>query len=385
MTKILKKKGLKPNLLLNNAKPRRNAVEDREILKRGAAIPLYIEDIDKDGRGVSRYSGFKILVAGAVTGDRCIARISNVGKSFASATVYRFTELSVLRNPCNPCPDFDTCMGCALLPMRYDEQLRWKHNLVKREFSLFSSLSSAEILEPLFPSRILGYRTTAKLAIAGSYYEPYIGIYRRSSHDVVDLDGCKIHHPAVNSIVNLVRRGINKLRIPVWQVENGTGILRYLVVRVSEKSGEAMVTFVTAKRAFNEIHHLAKFLQNSMPQVKVICQNLNNSEGNVIFGASDRFLTKQRTIRDEIGVVQFEISPRSFLQAQNDGAKLIYEKVAEWSALDGKQTVLDLYCGIGGIAITLARQGARVFGVEINRDAVDDARRNARKIGRAHV
>jgi len=230
----------------------------------------------------------------------------------------------------------------------------------------------------LTPERRLQYRTTAKLAVAGTHADPYIGIYRRASHDVVDLEDCPLHHPMINTVIKVVREGISKLKVPVYQEKNKSGILRYLVVRVSESSNEVMVTFVAVRRAFNEIHHLARFLQEKVPQVAVVCQNVNSSEGNVIFGAHDHFLSKQQTIQERIGQVELLVSPRSFLQAQNDGARLLYETARDWAGLDGSQQVLDLYCGIGGIALTLAPVARQVLGVELNKDAVADAKRNAR-------
>ncbi len=342
-------------------------------------MELRIEYLESDGRGLSRsLDAMPVLVFGTVPGDRCLARITHVGKSFASAAVVRFLAFSDLRMESPLCPDAETCMGCALILMKYSEQLNWKYQQVLMEITAFNSLKDVMVLQPLSPAKQLAYRTTAKLAVAGSFSDPYIGIYRRATHDVVDLDQCRVHHPVVNSVVNSVRRGIGKLRIPVWQEKNRTGILRYLVVRVSESTGEAMVTFVTARRAFNEIHHLAKFLQEAVPQVKVVCQNVNSSDGNVIMGPNDHFITKQKCIQERIGNVAFEISHRSFLQAQNDGARLIYETVGQWAGLDGKQSVLDLYCGIGGIALTLAGTAGKVLGIEISPDAVADARRNSR-------
>jgi 23S rRNA (uracil1939-C5)-methyltransferase len=214
--------------------------------------------------------------------------------------------------------------------------------------------------------------------VAGTHREPYIGIYRRASHDVVDLEDCPLHHALVNRVIKAASEGISKLKVPIWQEKNKTGILRYLVVRVSASSNQAMVTFVTYRRAFNEIHHLARFIQERVPQVVVTCQNVNSSEGNVIFGAHDHFLTKQQTVQDRIGEVEVLISPRSFLQVNNEAAALLYHAVLERAGLDGKQTVLDLYCGIGGIALTLAPHAKRVVGFELNPEAVADARRNAR-------
>lgn len=355
-----------------------NEAESSSGLRFGTALELTIDHLDSDGIGIAHRDGRQILIPGAVPQDRCLARITHFGKTVVFADLVRLIEPSALRLQRCPCADAALCLGCPLIPLRYGEQLRWKQQQVQAAFDVYPSLKGIVVPRLLTPERQLHYRTTAKLAIAGTYVDPYIGIYRRASHDVVDLEDCQLHHPLINEVIKTVSKGISKLKVPIYQDKNKTGILRYLAVRVSESSNQIMVTFVTARRAFNEIHHLARFLQEQIPQVVVVCQNVNSSEGNVIFGTHDHFLTKQQTIQDRIGQVELLISPRSFLQAQNDGARLLYETACEWAGLDGTQELLDLYCGIGGISLTMAPKAKRVLGVELNKEAVADARRNAR-------
>lgn len=359
------------------AKP---AVQERTVAgpKRGATLELLIERLDPEGMGVAHFEGKTILVAGALPQDRCLVRISHRTKTAIHADLLRLTQPSTLRTKQPICADAGECLGCPLIGMRYAEQVRWKHDQVQAELKAYPALKKVAVLAPLSPTQRMHYRTTAKLSVAGSHREPYIGIYRRASHDVVDLEDCPLHHALVNRVVKTVREGISKLKVPIWQDKNKSGILRYLVVRVSVSSGEAMVTLVTARRAFNEIHHLARYIQERLPQVAVVCQNVNSSEGNVIFGPHDHFLTKQQTIQDRIGSVEVLISPRSFLQVHNEAAALLYNAVLERAGLNGTQTVLDLYCGIGGIALTLAPHAKQVLGIEMSPEAVADARRNAR-------
>lgn len=347
-------------------------------LKRGMTLELLIERLDPEGMGVAHFEGKSILVAGSLPQDRCLVRISHQGKAAVYGDLIKLTVPSALRTKQPICGDAEQCLGCPLIGMRYAEQVKWKHDQVRAELSAYPMLKKVKVLEPLSPNQRMHYRTTAKLAVAGSHREPYIGIYRRASHDVVDLEDCPLHHALVNRVITTVREGIGKLKVPIWQEKNKSGILRYLVVRVSVSTGEAMATFVTARRAFNEIHHLARYLQERLPQVSVVCQNVNSSEGNVIFGPYDHFLTKQQTIKDRIGEVEVLISPRSFLQVHNEAAALLYNAVLERAGLNGRQTVLDLYCGIGGIALTLAPHAKQVLGIEMNPEAVADARRNAK-------
>jgi 23S rRNA (uracil1939-C5)-methyltransferase len=190
-----------------------------------------------------------------------------------------------------------------------------------------------------------------------------------------------LHHPLVNTIIASVKEGIKRGKVPVYSPSTGSGILRYLVIRVSESGDQGMVIFVTARRSFNEIHHLGKYLQAAVPQVSVIAQNENSSSGNAIFGEKFHFLTKKQSITAHIGEISFSVSPRSFFQVNVDAARLIYDLAAQWGQLNGKQRVVDVYCGIGGISLFLAGKSAEVYGIEVVETAVSDALRNARANG----
>jgi 23S rRNA (uracil1939-C5)-methyltransferase len=198
---------------------------------------------------------------------------------------------------------------------------------------------------------------------------------------VIDICDCPLHHPLINTIAAAVKEGIRKGKVPIYSPRSGSGFLRYLVVRVSEVDNRAMAVFVTAERSFNEIHHLAKFLRSEVPEVSVVVQNVNGSAGNVILGDKDFFLTASKELTDSIGDVRFAISPRSFFQVNSGSARLIYEKVREYAGLTGRESVIDLYCGVGGISLFLAGGAKEVLGIESVAAAVADAEKNCRLNG----
>jgi 23S rRNA (uracil1939-C5)-methyltransferase len=346
-----------------------------------SVVEAQISGLDDEGYGISFSETHALRIAGALPGDTVLAVIDHVAQRMAFGHVKKIQIPSPMRSRRPPCRESSKCLGCPLIVMKYRDQAGWKYNFILRHMQSYRELEDITVHPVLSPLRLIHYRTTVRLAIAGKHSEPYIGIFRRSSHDVFDQEDCPIHHPLVNRAIEVVRRGISKLKVPVYNPRSKMGLLRYLVVRVSEAEQKVMVVFVTAKRSFNEIHHLGKFVGEQLPEVEVIVQNVNSSEGNVIMGATDHFLTAKHHLTERIGEVSLMISPRSFFQVNRDGARLIYEKVKEWARLGGSETVLDLYCGIGGIALTLARGAGRVIGVEVVESAVEDARRNARLNG----
>ncbi len=357
-----------------NIPPKRKAVVGRNI-------DLSVTTLDNEGFGIAIHETRKIRIAGALPGETVQARITFSGQRDTFAEVVKVLRHSPDRLLTPPCEKENFCDGCPLIRMKYRAQLQWKRGLVEGAVWRYPLLRDTEIMPVTPSSPTIGYRSTAKLVISGKFASPVIGIYRRNSHEVMDIRDCPLHHPLVNRIAAAVRDGIRKGKVTIYNPRTRNGILRYLVVRVSQSEEKAMAVFVTSKRSFNEIHHLAKHVQSAVPEVEVVAQNVNTSSGNIILGDRDYFVTRQQCLTDRIGDVRFTISPRSFFQVNNDGARSIYETVREWAALTGRETVADVYCGVGGISLFLAGRTGEVIGFESVEAAVEDARNNARLNG----
>jgi 23S rRNA (uracil1939-C5)-methyltransferase len=346
--------------------------------KAGQTIECSITGLNHEGYGLALAEGVPFLVRGALPDELVRARITYVGRRETFAEVVKVLRRSPARLVKPVCDKWMHCDGCPFVLMGYQAQLEWKKGMVESFINRYQSLRTV-VVHPVIPSdKSLGYRNSAKLVVGGKFAEPLVGMYRSNTHEVIDINDCPLHHPLINRVVKVVKEGIKKGKVPIYSQRTGSGILRYLVVRVSESAGRAMVVFVTARRSFNEIHHLSKYLQSQVPEVVVVAQNVNSSAGNVILGQHDYFVTKEQVLSDTIGNIRFFISPRSFFQVNNSGARSIYEKVLEWSGLSGRETVVDVYCGVGGISLYLAGRAKEVIGYESIGEAVADAEKNAR-------
>ena len=347
----------------------------------GDIFDLSIVTLNEDGYGIGRLGETPVQVTGVLPGETVRTRITFVGRREIFAATIKVLRHSPARLQTPPCGKGDECDGCPFILMKYPAQLAWKREFTENALRGYATLGDVA-LHPVLPSPSpLHYRNSAKLVIAGKFTAPEIGMYRRNSHEVIDIGDCPLHHPLINRVVQAVREGIRKGKVPVYSAKSGTGLLRYLVVRVAETENRAMAVFVTAERSFNEIHHLGKFLQAAVPEAEVVVQNVNSSHGNVIFGDKEYFVTRKKVLNDAIGEIRFVISPRSFFQVNSGGARLIYQRVREWAGLSGRETVLDLYCGIGGISLFLARGAKEVVGIEVVEAAVADAEKNAQLNG----
>lgn len=350
-------------------------------LKKGDKIEISISALDDNGCGIGVLESSQARVTGALPGERVLARITYVSQHRVTAERIRIIEPSPQRAQ-SPCSHIKDCDGCPLIEMNYPAQLEWKGIHVSNHIRQHNSLKDVTIY-PVTPSPLqLHYRSSAKLVISGKFASPQIGIYRRDSHEINDISSCPLHHPLINRIAAVVKKGITKGKIPIYNPKTEQGLLRYLVIRVAEAENRAMVVLVTSKRSYNELHHLSALISKEIPEVKVIAQNVNSSPGNAIFGNRDYFQTKQTSLETTINSIRFLVSPRSFFQINSGSAGIIYNLVKEWSGLTKSSNVLDLYCGIGAISLFLAPIAGHILGIEVVEAAVEDAEKNA-KLNRA--
>lgn len=353
------------------------AIKNINPLKKGDKIEIAASALDDDGCGVGVLESSQVRVTGALPGEKVLARITYVSQHRVTAERIRILEPSPQRRPA-PCPHRKDCDGCPLIELNYPAQLAWKDAHVANHIRQHKPLQNIPILPAIASPLQLQYRNSAKLVISGKFANPQIGIYRRDTHEINDIHDCPLHHPLINRIVAVVKKGIIKGKVPIYNPKSEQGLLRYLLIRVAESDNRAMVVLVTSKRSYNEIHHLAALICKEVPEVKVVVQNVNTTTGNVILGNRNFFQTKQTSLQATVSGVKFNVSPTSFFQINTGSATIIYNLVKDWSCLTKSSNVLDLYCGIGAISLFLAPLAGQVLGVEVVDSAVDDATKNAR-------
>jgi 23S rRNA (uracil1939-C5)-methyltransferase len=348
--------------------------------KRTAArsLDIVIERLNDEGIGVARHEGKELLVAGALKGETVSVVIEHQGQYQLIGRLGKVLRKSPSRTVVNNCKHAGACQGCSLIAMNYQSQLYFKQDKIRYALDAYDPLKGIRLHPVWGAAHPFGYRTNAKLVMGKERGKVKIGLYRRGSHDVVDIEDCPLHHPLINRIAKVVKEEVERQEIYIYNSVTRRGLLRYLAIKVSPGLGKAMVTFVTAERNFRELTHMAKGLKAKVPEVVSVQQNINPSSGNVILGKETVRILGTPDLIDQVGDIQLRIAPSSFFQVNNDQAARIYQLVREWAALSPGDCAVDLYCGIGGIAMNLARDGARVIGIEVVEEAVRNARENAR-------
>ncbi|HHY82271.1 MAG TPA: 23S rRNA (uracil(1939)-C(5))-methyltransferase RlmD [Clostridiales bacterium] len=337
---------------------------------------MNIESLGAGGEGVGRIQGFAVFVEGALPGERILVKIVKVTKSYAYGKLLHIIQKSPDRvEP--QCPYFKGCGGCQLQHLSYEGQLKYKTRLVKDALERIGHLDNVKILPAIGMDEPWRYRNKAQFPVGLIKGKLAIGLYAARSHNLIDINDCPIQHGINEKVIHLVHRFIQTYNIPVYDESVHKGIIRHVVIKVGFKSNQLMVIIVTNGELPRK-KELVSILREGLPSITSIIQNYQTERTNVILGNKNVTLWGSDYIMDAIGDLKFKISPLSFFQVNPVQTEKLYAKALEYAALTGKETVIDAYCGIGTISLFLARKAAKVYGVEVVPQAIEDAKENAR-------
>ena len=283
-----------------------------------------------------------------------------------------------------PCPHYPACSGCPFIHLRYAEQLEKKQELITGAFAAYSSLRELPVPVPVPSQRRLGYRARVKLAVQRIKGKPVIGLYRPESHQVVDTSACPVHPPHVNELISFLKTAIEELRISPYDERHDRGQLRHLDIRYSFWQRSMLLTLVTRHMDFPQVREISRALNRRFPSLAGLIQNINDTpgnQGNAIWGKRFHPLRGKDSLLEQVGHLRLHSPADAFTQINPPVAQKLYETVVDWANLSGQEIVLDLYCGIGPIALFLATRAKLVVGIDDNIRAINVAKENARRNG----
>lgn len=393
-------------------------------------VVIDIIGMNHDGEGVGRADGYTLFVPGALPGEKVLVKVLKTKKQYGYAKLLELREASRDRVAA-PCGIYEKCGGCQLQHLSYAGQLAWKRQHVVdalerigklRVAALGGNATSADagglasgsavgaasgfaaraadnaaagtepparegvvVLPTLGMAEPWRYRNKAQVPVGSTDGALVGGFYARGSHRIVDMETCLIQHESNDDVVARVKAIGRRLGIIAYDEESGQGLLRHVVVKVGFRTGEMMLVLVTNGERIPRESEWITAIREELPNVVSICQNINTRLTNVIFGDVTHVLWGRDVIYDYIGDVKFAISARSFYQVNPVQTEVLYGKTVEYAGLTGNETVIDAYCGIGTISLFLAQHAKRVYGVEIVKEAIDDARANAELNSMEHV
>lgn len=355
-------------------------------------ITLKIEDMGIDGEGIGKIDGMTFFVKDAVIGDEIEARITKLKKNYGYARVEQILKSSGFRTE-PKCELHRRCGGCQIQAMDYAKQLELKENKVKNNLVRLGGFHADfvdSVTEPIVgmenPYR---YRNKAQFPIGKDKDGNIIaGFYASRTHSIIPVKDCMLGVAENREILEAILSYMRECHIEPYDETTGRGLVRHALIRYGFTTKEVMVCLVINGRKLPAQNVLVEKLQviSGMTSISI---NINQKNTNVILGEQTETIWGQSYITDYIHLrdcmnfertgkaISYHISPQSFYQVNPEQTEKLYSLALEYAGLTGKESVWDLYCGIGTISLFLAQQAKFVRGVEIVPAAIDDAKRNA--------
>ncbi|MBR5248010.1 MAG: 23S rRNA (uracil(1939)-C(5))-methyltransferase RlmD [Lachnospiraceae bacterium] len=276
-----------------------------------------------------------------------------------------------------PCPVAEKCGGCKWIHKPYKEQLALKEKWVRELMEPYCKL------EPIIGMEEPKHYRNKVHAVFGEdrKHNAISGIYQEGTHTIVSVDSCLIEDQKADAIIVSIRGLLKSFKIRPYNEDTGYGLLRHVLIRTGHVTGQIMVVLVLGSPVMPSKNNFVKALLKLHPEITTIVVNVNNRSTSMILGEKEQVIYGKGYIEDVLCGNTFRISPKSFYQVNPVQTEKLYGKALEFAALTGKETVVDAYCGTGTIGLIASDKAGKVIGVELNQDAVKDARINAKYNG----
>ncbi len=341
----------------------------------GKKMDLTISRLGINGEGVGEWYGYTVFVEGALPGETVKAKLYEKHRSYGRAAVIERTSDSPHRvKPV--CPLFGKCGGCQIMHLSYDEQLITKRQRVVDALERIGKLKGVDVAPCVASPTPLAYRNKIQIPVFPGTPLRF-GLYARQTHDLVEMEKCFIHCPLGESAYQHIQEILKRSSLTAYDYRTGAGELRHLLIKTAVHTQEVLVILVTNGPASLALKEAAEKIKESMQEIKGVLQNINTEKDNTVLGQSYVTLVGASHIEETLLGTRFKVSPASFFQVNPAQAEQLYEKVLTDADLQGHETVLDAYCGVGTLSLFLARQAKKVIGVECVPEAIEDAKQNA--------
>jgi 23S rRNA (uracil1939-C5)-methyltransferase len=345
------------------------------MLNKNDIANLKIESVSNDGSGVARHDGMAVFVPQTAPGDAIEAKIVKALKTHAFGIIERITEPGACRVEPG-CPVYRTCGGCSLRHIAYETELAIKSGWVQDALRRLGGIA-LDLEEPIASPKTERYRNKAQYPVRNVNGEICAGFFRAHSHGLVKVEDCPLQPEGFGLIAKEILAFCRERKIPAYDEQSHTGVLRHIFLRKAEATGETMLCLVINAKKLPFAEQLIERMAKACPEISTIALNANLERTNVIFGERTFTLSGSGFVTDELCGVRLELSARAFYQVNRAAAELLYKAALEYAAPRAGDILLDLYCGAGAIGLGMAEHVKEVIGVELEGAAVKDAERNA--------
>ena len=352
-------------------------------LQKSQILTLRIERLSSDGSGVAHSAdGEAVFVPGTAPGDEARVRIVKDCGRYAFGILDELLTPSPDRIPVD-CPVAGPCGGCSLRHLDYAAELRAKQESVLDAFRRIGGLE-VPVLDILPSPEVDRYRNKVQFPVGvDKNGAPCIGFYAGRTHRIVPCPDCKLQPGVLNEIGNALCAFFAQQGIRPYDEQSGKGLVRHIFLRRGAHSGQIMVCLVCTRAKLPHAEQLCTALREQFPAISTILLNVNAKNTNVILGSENHILYGPGYIEDTLCGVPVRLGPLSFYQVNTLAAERLYGVAAQYAQLTPDDALLDLYCGMGTIGLSMADQCRELIGVEIVPEAIESAKANAARMGEA--
>lgn len=350
-------------------------------MQKNDVLTLTAESLGADLEGVCRHEGMAVFVPGMLPGETAEVRVTQVRSRYAFGRMIGTPQIPAPCRRNNDCPAYPRCGGCSGRHMTYEATLKAKRQHVADCFQRIGhfALDVPPVLGMADPSH---YRNKTALPVGGTVDAPVAGFFAPRSHEIIPVAACPNAMPPADEVVRRVLGWMKRFKVAPYDETSHTGVIRHIVVRVNRR-GEAMAVLVANARCLPREEELAKSLLAAGCVSVILSENRDRT--NVILGRTFRTLAGRDTMTDTLCQLTFEVSPASFFQVNPVQTEVLYQTALDFADLRPTDRVADIYCGAGTISLMMAKHCARVTGIEIVPQAIENAKENARRNGIANA
>lgn len=344
-------------------------------VKPNETYTLTIRDLGIHGEGIGAVDDFTVFIPGALPGETIQAMIVTAKKSYATGRLISI-EIPSAHRTTPACPVYHACGGCQISHLTYEGQLAVKERRVKDVMVRIGGCEESLVRPSAGASRPWNYRNKMAVPVTQVTSGPVLGYYRQGSHQVIPIASCAIQEEENNRLLRFAQGFMTRHQLTGYNEKTGRGSVRHIMGRVGDH-GEVMAVIVTATEKLPLADLWVSEMRKLLPEVVSIYHNIQSHKGNAILGKEIHHLWGKKALTSSLCGLAFEVSPFSFFQVHKPQAELLYEKALAYADLHGGETVIDAYCGTGTISLCLAQKAGRVIGIEIVKEAIEDAKKNA--------
>jgi 23S rRNA (uracil1939-C5)-methyltransferase len=335
-----------------------------------------IIDLTYQGLGVTKIQDYPLFIEDTLPGEIARVKVIKVNQNYGFAKLIKLLKSSDDRVT-NVDKKYTRTGIAPLQHLTYESQLKFKQHQIAELFD--KSKMDVEVLPTIGMDNPIHYRNKAQIPVRNINGQLQTGFFRKHSHDLITIEDFYIQDSEIDKAIVVVRDILRKYHIEPYDEKQHNGVIRNIMVRRGYYSHEMMIGLITRTKKIPMIDIIVKEIQDSLPEVTSVMQNINLSDGNTLLGKHTITLAGKPYIEDKLLGLRFAISLNSFYQVNPVQTEKLYSLAIDKAKLDGTQVVIDAYCGIGTISLAVAQHAKKVYGVEIVKEAIEDAKINAQK------